>query len=58
MATTTVEAHCTILINTDKATSVQQDEIVRELEQPQVSLKIKAIKHAITLLLSGEPMPR
>ena len=54
----TVESHCTVLINSDKATSVQQDEIMRDLEQPQVSLKVKAIKHAIMLLLSGEPMPR
>jgi hypothetical protein len=53
-----LEAHCTILVNTDKATTLQQDEIIKDLEQPQVALKIKAIKNAITLLLSGEPMPR
>jgi hypothetical protein len=59
MATATVEPRCTILINTDLATAGQQDEIIRDLEHhPHVSIKIRAIKQAITLLLSGEVMPR
>lgn len=53
-----VESNCSILVATDKATTVQQDDIVRDLEQPSVPLKIKAIKNAIMLLLSGEPMPK
>jgi hypothetical protein len=59
MATATVEPRCTILINTDLATAGQQDEIIRDLEHhPHVSMKIRAIKQAITLLLAGEVMPR
>ena len=54
-----VESRCTILINTDLATAGQQDELIRDLEHhPHVSMKIRAIKQAITLLLSGEVMPR
>jgi len=56
--TTPTENNCTILISTDKASAVVQDDIIKDLEQPVLSVKIRAIKNAITLLLSGEPMPR
>ncbi|CAM9398670.1 unnamed protein product, partial [Scytosiphon promiscuus] len=52
------EQHCTILFNSDRVQSVQQDDIVKDLEQPMISAKINGIKQAILLLLSGETMPR
>lgn len=54
-----IESRCSILINTDLSTSGQQDDLIRDLEHhPHVAMKIRAIKQAITLLLSGEVMPR
>lgn len=39
-------------------TVAQQDDIIKDLEQPVVATKIDALKQAILLLLSGEAMPR
>ncbi|CAM9190952.1 unnamed protein product [Chrysoparadoxa australica] len=54
---TSIESHCTILISGDRA-PIQQDEIMADLDQPQIEGKIRGMKNAITLLLQGEPMPR
>jgi coatomer subunit beta len=55
---TVVEDYCTILISSDRSSTPTQDEICRELEQPDLPTKLRAIKSAIGMLLSGEPMPR
>ncbi len=52
------EQQCTILLTQERPEGQTQEEICRDLEQPHVPTKIKAIKTAIALLLSGEPMPR
>ncbi len=56
---TAAEQHCTILLTQERPEGQTREEICRDLEQPHdVPTKIKAIKTAIALLLSGEPMPR
>eukprot|EP00752_Nemacystus_decipiens_P004504 g4112.t1 len=52
------EQHCTILFNSDRVQSLQQDDIIKDLEQPTIAAKINGIKQAILLLLSGETLPR
>lgn len=51
--------NCTFLIAVpDKVSLPSQAELQAELESPDVSRKIGALKKAIMLLLSGEDMPR
>eukprot|EP00903_Cladosiphon_okamuranus_P009825 g9338.t1 len=52
------EQHCTILFNSDRVQSLQQEDIIKDLEQPTIASKINGIKQAILLLLSGETLPR
>ncbi len=52
------DKNCTYLISTEKSASVQQEDICKELENPDVAVKAKALKNAITGLLAGETMPR
>ncbi|CAM9527568.1 unnamed protein product, partial [Ectocarpus sp. 4 AP-2014] len=58
VAMAVTEQHCTILFNSDGLQSMQQDDIIKNLEQPNISGKVTGIKQAILLLLSGETMPR
>ena len=53
-----VEQQCTILVGLDHAHNVAADDIISNLEKPEVPTKIAAMKQAIVMLLSGEPMPR
>lgn len=52
------DRNCTFLISTEKSSSVQQEEICKDLESPDIALKVKALKNAITGMLAGESMPR
>lgn len=52
------DRNCTFLISTEKSSSVQQEEICKELESTDIAMKIKALKNAITGMLAGESMPR
>ena len=56
--TSAADKNCTFLISTEKSSSVQQEDICKDLESPEVPNKIRALKNAITSLLAGEPMPR
>eukprot|EP01038_Epipyxis_sp_PR26KG_P015500 gene15500-20917_t len=58
MATSAIDKNCTFLIANDKAGSVQQEDICKDLESADIANKIKGIKNAIMSLLSGENMPR
>lgn len=50
---------CTILVAApDKVALPSQAELQAELESPDVSRKISALKKAVQLLLTGEDMPR
>lgn len=53
-----IDRNCTFLINTEKSASVQQEDICKDLEDPDVESKIRALKNAIIALLAGETMPR
>lgn len=53
-----VEKNCTFLISTEKSTSVQQEDICKDLESTDINVKVKALKNSIIGLLAGEPMPR
>lgn len=57
-AVSSIETSCTVLFHTEKASAVQQEEIMRDLEHPDVKFKIRALKQTIMLLLSGENLPR
>jgi coatomer subunit beta len=51
--------YCTFLVATpDKVALPTQAELQSELESPDISRKVSALKKAILLLLSGEDMPR
>lgn len=52
------DKNCTFLISTEKSATIQQEDICKELENADVSIKIKALKNAISGLLAGETMPR
>lgn len=54
----TADRNCTYLISTEKASSVHQDDICRDLESTDIAVKVKALKNAITGLLAGETMPK
>lgn len=51
--------NCTLLLfNHDKGTPPNEDEIREELESKEVSKKVEGLKTLISLLLSGESMPK
>lgn len=56
--TSAIDKNCTFLISNEKSGSVLQEDICKDLESTDVTLKIKALKNAIMALLSGEIMPR
>jgi coatomer subunit beta len=58
MATSGLDKNCTFLISTEKANSIQQEDICKDLESPEIENKVQALKNAITGLLGGETMPR
>lgn len=47
-----------MLLNTDKQNPVSQEEILKQLEDSDDKVKVKALKSAILMMLGGEPMPR
>jgi len=50
--------NCTVLLSSDKQCIPTQDEILKLLEDPDEKVKLKALKSAVFMMLSGEPMPR
>jgi coatomer subunit beta len=48
----------TVLFNTDKQNPLTQEEILKQLEDSDDKIKVKALKSAILMMLGGEPMPR
>ena len=52
------EKNCTFLITTEKSSSIQQDDICKDLENSEIPIKVRALKNAISGLLAGESMPR
>lgn len=58
MSSTTSD-NCTLLVATpDKVSLPTPSELQAELESPQISSKVGALKKAILLLLSGEDQPK
>mmetsp|Transcript_7656 Transcript_7656/g.21490 ORF Transcript_7656/g.21490 Transcript_7656/m.21490 type:complete len:96 (+) Transcript_7656:495-782(+) len=53
-----VSDNCTVLLNTDKQNLVSQEEILKQLEDSNDKMKVKALKSAILMMLGGEPIPR
>ena len=53
-----IERHCTVLMNYDKSTPPNEDEIREELESNDNEKKISGLKTLISLLLNGEVMPK
>ena len=53
----TMESNCTVLFPADKGQPPQAAELMRDLENPDVSVKIRALKQIISMLISGEPLP-
>mmetsp|Transcript_19640 Transcript_19640/g.74319 ORF Transcript_19640/g.74319 Transcript_19640/m.74319 type:complete len:771 (-) Transcript_19640:11-2323(-) len=53
-----VEKNCTVLFDTEKISSVQQEDIMKDLESADARLKANAIKQTILMMLSGEQLPR
>jgi coatomer subunit beta len=53
-----VTENCTVILNTDNQSLVSQEEILKQLEDSDDRIKVKALKSAILLMLGGEPMPR
>jgi coatomer subunit beta len=47
-----------VILNTDNQNLVSQEEILKQLEDSDDRVKVKALKSAILLMLGGEPMPR
>lgn len=58
MTTSAIDKNCTFLISTDKASGIQQEDICKDLESNDVSIKIRGLKNAIMALLGNENMPR
>jgi hypothetical protein len=67
----TIDKNCSYLISTEKSTTVQQEDICKDLESSEMSNKIKydtsvltispffrGLQNSIIGLLAGEPMPR
>ena len=54
----TADKNCTFLISTERSTSIQQEDICKDLENADIPIKVRGLKNAITSLLAGEPMPR
>lgn len=54
----TIDRNCTFLINTEKSSTIQQEDICKDLEQTDITIKIRGLKNAITGLLAGESFPR
>ena len=54
----TADKNCTFLISTERSTSIQQEDICKDLENAEIPIKVRGLKNAITSLLAGEPMPR
>jgi coatomer subunit beta len=52
------ERYCTVLMNYDKATPPNEDEIREELESKDVEKKVSGLKTLVSLLLNGEVMPK
>lgn len=58
MTSSAVDKNCTFLISNEKSVGLQQEDICKDLESNEVSVKIRGLKNAITALLSNENMPR
>jgi len=52
------ERFCTVLMQYDKTTPPNEDEIREELESKEVTRKVSGMKTLISLLLNGEVMPK
>ena len=52
------ERFCTVLMNFDKKTPPNEDEIREDLESKDTEKKIGGLKKLISLLLTGEAMPK
>ena len=55
---TMAEKHCTLVINKGKDVMPSQQEMMAELEKPDIGAKTKAIKQVLIMLLNGERMPK
>ncbi len=53
-----MERNCTLLMNYDKSTPPNEDEIRELLEAKEPEKKIEALKTLISLQLNGESMPK
>ena len=53
-----MEKYCTLVISHDKAAMPSQQEIMAELEKPDIGAKTKAIKQTLLMMLNGERMPK
>ncbi|CAM9122873.1 unnamed protein product, partial [Ectocarpus fasciculatus] len=56
--TSSVDKHCTFLISTEKSSSLQQEDICKDIESPEVAHKVRGLKSAIIGLIAGEVYPR
>mmetsp|Transcript_9797 Transcript_9797/g.24867 ORF Transcript_9797/g.24867 Transcript_9797/m.24867 type:complete len:981 (-) Transcript_9797:768-3710(-) len=53
-----ISDNCTVLLNTEKQTAIAHDDILKQLEDSDDKVKLKSLKAAIYMMLSGEPMPK
>jgi coatomer subunit beta len=56
--TSTVDKHCTFLISTEKSSSLQQEDICKDIENSDIPAKVRGLKSAIIGLIAGEVYPR